>query len=207
MTQPFCALIVEGTHGIGKSTLIDRLIRRHVAERPERKIRSLVHLTQAHTYGPLAPSEDDGTLTAQANAQHLDHIGRILEWLAGAVEGRRRQSCFVIVDTLHLTHCVRPGVVSWANVSQFDLRLAALGCKLLLLTGSPDTIRRRAIDASADSQFLTEYARKFADTDEKLHAHFVREQGELERLASESRLQALVLNNDADDDSSDPSTR
>src|SRR5215831_1546758 len=54
-------LIVEGTSGVGKSTLIDRLIRRYVAEQPERRLRTILHLTQAHTYGPIAPDEDLGT--------------------------------------------------------------------------------------------------------------------------------------------------
>jgi GTPase SAR1 family protein len=51
---PFKALLVEGTSGVGKSTLIDRLLRRHVASVQPRKIRTLVHLAQSHTYGPLA---------------------------------------------------------------------------------------------------------------------------------------------------------
>ena len=44
-------LVVEGTSGVGKSTLIDRLVRRYVADRPARKLRTLLHLTQADTTG------------------------------------------------------------------------------------------------------------------------------------------------------------
>ena len=51
-------LLVEGTSGVGKSTLIDRLLRRFVALQPPRRLRTLLHLTQAHTYGPRAPLED-----------------------------------------------------------------------------------------------------------------------------------------------------
>jgi predicted GTPase len=51
---PFQALLIEGTSGIGKSALIDALIRRHVTTAAPRKIRGLVHLAQSHTYGPLA---------------------------------------------------------------------------------------------------------------------------------------------------------
>jgi len=67
MATPFKALLVEGTSGVGKSTLIDALIRRHVDTASARKIRSLVHLAQSHTYGPLATPEDKGTLTADEN--------------------------------------------------------------------------------------------------------------------------------------------
>jgi hypothetical protein len=47
-------LLVEGTSGVGKSTPIDELIRRSVASQPPRKLRTLLHLTKPHTYGPLA---------------------------------------------------------------------------------------------------------------------------------------------------------
>jgi GTPase SAR1 family protein len=81
---PFKALLVEGTSGVGKSTLIDALIRRHVGASLPRKIRTLVHLAQSHTYGPLAESEDNGTLTAEANLRHLERIAGTIEWLMPA---------------------------------------------------------------------------------------------------------------------------
>jgi predicted ATPase len=76
---PFKAVLVEGTSGVGKSTLIDALIRRHVASAPPRKLRSVIHLAQSHTYGLLAGREDRGTLTVADNLQHLDRITGTLE--------------------------------------------------------------------------------------------------------------------------------
>ena len=78
---PFKALLVEGTSGAGKSTVIDALIRRHVNTAEPRKIRSLIHLAQAHTYGPLAVAEDNHTLTVNDNACHHDRIVSAIEWL------------------------------------------------------------------------------------------------------------------------------
>jgi GTPase SAR1 family protein len=75
---PFKGLLVEGTSGVGKSTLIDSLIRRHVDSVKPKKIRTLVHLAQSHTYGPLAMSEDKG-LTADANLRHLERIVGTIE--------------------------------------------------------------------------------------------------------------------------------
>jgi len=63
--QPFKALLIEGTSGVGKSTLIDALIRKHIGLARPRKVRSVVHLAQSLTYGPLAVHEDTGTLTVQ----------------------------------------------------------------------------------------------------------------------------------------------
>lgn len=66
MTSSKC-LIAEGTSGTGKSPLICALLRRHVElARPPRP-RTLVHLAQSHTYGPLASREDSGTLTVEGN--------------------------------------------------------------------------------------------------------------------------------------------
>jgi len=193
---PFKALLVEGTSGAGKSTLIDALIRRHADSSKPRKIRTLVHLAQSHTYGPLAVPEDRGTLTLDENLRHLGHIVGAIEWLHAGVQEHRRPWCFVLVDTLHLTHCVRPGVVKWNDVEPFDQRLAALGCKLLFLKVEPDTIWERGIAPRANEQFMQEYARKFGRTHEETHGYFVREQGTLAELFSRSVMPKLMLQND-----------
>src|SRR5215510_9655275 len=75
----FKALLVEGVPGIGKSTLIDAMIRRYIDSAGPRKIRTLVHLSQTYTYGPLAPAEDNGTLTVAENLRLLERITGLLE--------------------------------------------------------------------------------------------------------------------------------
>ncbi|MGB7309370.1 MAG: hypothetical protein WBC67_09925 [Candidatus Acidiferrales bacterium] len=195
--EEFHALLVEGVPGIGKSTLIDALIRRHVSSSEERRIRSFVHLAQTHTYGPLAPAEDAGTLTVADNLRLLDRIVAMLEWLREQLRYSGKP-CFVLVDSLHLTHCVRPGVVAWSDVAPIDRRLAAAGCKLLLLKGSDETIRTRTIEARAGSQFLAEYALRFSRTHEELRAHFVREQAAFLGMFEKSAMQKRVCENDRD---------
>lgn len=197
---PFKALLVEGTSGAGKSTLIDALIRRHVGASQPRKIRSLIHLAQSHTYGPLAAGEDT-TLTAEENICHLEGIVRHMEWLHASVQEHTRPWCFVLVDTLHLTHCMRPGVVKWDDVSRFDERMAALGCRLLFLEVSPSAIWERGIKPRMEEQFIREYARKFGRTHEEIHQYFVREQDEIAKLFSHSSMPKLLLRNEGAADS------
>ena len=197
---PFKALLVEGTSGVGKSTLIDALIRRHVESSTPRKIRTLVHLAQSHTYGPLAIPEDNGTLTADENLRHLERIVGMIEWLHASVQEHARPWCFVLVDTLYLTHCVRRGVVTWNDVEPYDRRLAAVGCKLLFLQGTPATIWQRGIEPRTDQQFIQEYARKFGRTHEDIHSHFVREQKKLIELFSRSVMTKRLLQNDGTPD-------
>jgi hypothetical protein len=193
---PFKGLLIDGTSGVGKSSLIDALIRHHVATSKPRKIRSLVHLAQSHTYGPLASLEDGDNLTVAENLLHLDRIVSHLEWLHRSVQEHSKPWCFVILDTLHLTHCVRPGIVRWADVEPIDRRLAALGCKLVSLSVSSSNLWQRGIEPRKDEQFLLEYAKKFGRTNEEIHAYFVREQEVLSDLYSRSIMPKLTLHND-----------
>ena len=192
---PFQALLVEGTSGVGKSTLIDALIRRHVSAAKPRKIRTVVHLAQSHTYGPLALREDRG-LTVDDNLRHLERIVGTAEWLHASVQEHTRPWCFVLIDTLHLTHCVRPGVVKWNDVAPYDARLARLGCKLVFLRTSPKELWERGIKPRVKEQFILEYAKKFGGTLEEIHEYFVREQDAMARLFSQSVMPKLQLSND-----------
>jgi hypothetical protein len=194
---PFRALLVEGTSGVGKSTLIDALIHRHVETAQPRKIRSLIHFAQSHTYGPLAVGEDNGTLTIEENRRHLERITCTLEWLHAGVQEHTRPWCFVIIDALHLTHCVRPGIVKWNDVEDFDRRLAALGCKLVFLEASPAQLWERGILPRAQDQFIQQYAKKFGTTLEEIHQYFVREQQTLDALFQKSAIPKLRLNNES----------
>ncbi len=194
--QPFKALLVEGTSGVGKSTLIDTLIRRHVGSAKSRKLRSIVHLAQSHTYGPLAGHEDAGTLTVQENKAHLERITGMLEWLHGSVQEHSAPWCFVILDTLHITQCARPGAVQWNDVQSFDQRLTSLECKLLFLKVSPTSLWERGIMPRTNEQFLVQYARKFGSTTEEIHQYFVREQAMLEELFARSSMPKLMLDGD-----------
>jgi len=182
-------LLVEGTSGIGKSTLLDALVRRYVAERPARKLRTLVHLTQAHTYGPLAVAEDDGTLTAAQNLAHLEAVTSLLEWQVRALTAERVPKFFAVVDTLHLTQCRRPGVLGWNEVAAIDARLATIGARLLFVEATPATLWERGSAARRDSDFMAYAGRKAgAPSLEAIHRYFVAEQEAMRALLPRTRL-------------------
>jgi hypothetical protein len=187
-------LLVEGTSGIGKSSLIDQLLRRYVADQPPRKLRTLLHLTQAHTYGPLAPGEDAGTLTPQDNLRHLEKIVTLLEWHVTALAAETKVKCLAIVDTLHLTHCYRPGVLGWDQVRQFDRRLARLGARLVFLEAAPDTVWNRGIEPRAHEEFILGYAQpRFGHTLTEIHEYFIAEQARMREHLTRTALPHLIL--------------
>jgi hypothetical protein len=119
-----------------------------------------------------------------------------LEWLHACVQEHEKPWCFVVIDALHLTHCVRPGVVQWGDVEAFDLRLAALGCKLVFLEVKPGTIWERGIVPRMNEQFILEYARKFGQSHKEIYEYFVREQEALRKLFERSSMPKMLLNNE-----------
>lgn len=192
-------LIVEGTSGVGKSTLIDRLIRRYVAEQPCRRLRTVLHLTQAHTYGPLAVDEDRGTLTVGQNQEHLDKIVSMLEWHVSSLTAETTVKFLAIVDTLHFTQCHRPGVLKWEDVSALDSRLARLDAKLLFLRCNSQAVWDRGIYPRREEEFITGYAiPKFGNTLEDIHRYFVSEQESMRALLFSTSLTYKEMDADGD---------
>jgi hypothetical protein len=184
-------LIVEGTSGIGKSTLIDGLLRKYLSENS--KIRSLLHLTQANTYGPLAIDEDQNTLTKEMNKAHLDNIYNLLFWSASSLKNERKIKFFGIIDTLHLTHCVRPGVIGWSDIRDFDAKLKNIECRLIFISAEPQTIWNRGIMPRIHDQFITGYGKKFGKDIKEIHQYFIREQIQIEKLVSNSQLDKIHI--------------
>jgi hypothetical protein len=190
-------LLVEGTSGIGKSALADALVRRYVTSRPPRKLRTLLHLTQAHTMGPVVPAADAGTLTVAQNRAHLDTVATLIEWHIHSVRAEEEPKFFAVVDTLHVTHTQRPGVLRWADVASVDARLADMGVRMLFLRASEDTIRRRGIEPRRGQPFMTDYAlKRFGPTADDVVRHFVREQDELQAAAARSHMKTGVVHVD-----------
>jgi hypothetical protein len=191
-------LLIEGVPGIGKSTTLDQLLRRYVAGEEEGKLRTVMNLAQTHTYGPLAAGEDSGELTGRECLDHIAGIVRWLEWLARGTRRESRTKTFILVDTLHLTHCLRPGVVEWEEVATFDQRLAGIGCKLLLLDAEDETVRTRTVGWRAGTEFIRGYALgRFGRDEAELVRHFQRERDRFRQMFAESAMRKMLLRAEA----------
>jgi len=194
-------LLVEGVAGIGKTTLINSLIRQYV--KSNKRIRSLLHLTQAHTYHPLAPEGIDRELLPEQNIAHLEQILDLLNWMVSSVSDEQRKMFFCTMDTLHITHCFRPGILNWSEVTTFDRRLHELGCKLIFLRATEETIWERTVWGRRDNEFITYYGRKYGDSLDSIHRYHVQEQEKMMAIAEMSAMEKLVI--DCEGDISDTS--
>ncbi len=196
-SRPTRILLVEGVPGTGKTSVINSLVRRYVESAT--LIRSLLHLTQAHTYFPLSPDDparpDDAArapLLAQ-NIAHLERIFDLISWLASTVSYEQRKIFFCTIDTLHITHCFRPGLLSWEQVASFDRRLAELGCKLLVLRATRETIWERAILGRKDNRFITYYGKKYGESLEEIHSYYGQEQEGMLGLVGRTGMETKIL--------------
>jgi ABC-type dipeptide/oligopeptide/nickel transport system ATPase component len=189
-------LIIEGTSGVGKSFLADALLRNYITE--NKKIRSLLYLRQAHIYGPLAVDEDRCSLTNEMNKRHLDQIYNVLQCLALSLESEAKVKLYCLIDTLHLTHCFRPGIIEWGDVSEYDTKLMQIECKLIFIKAKLATIWARGIVPRLNEQFMLDYAKKYGNTTEAILQYFIKEQQDLEKLVTKCKLEKIYL--DAEDD-------
>ena len=114
-------LIIEGAMGTGKTSVAGHLIKKATANMQD--MASIVYLNASITYAPLKAEEKTMPTTVEDNIAHLERICDTLTWLAeaAALYGTTDQWC--CVDSLHITQCLRPGLLSIRQAMDFDARL------------------------------------------------------------------------------------
>ncbi len=92
---------------------------------------------------------------APGKRQHRDHLRKILrliDW--GAWAGQPGGAFFCLIDTLHLTQQLQPGLLSWAELTYVDRALAELGCKLVVLQRNKVSAEQQQIRRIAELSIL-----------------------------------------------------
>ena len=186
-------ILIEGIPGAGKTTLIKALLEKYISQ--EKRIDSLFHLSQAHTYKPVVSDEDNFYACKDDNLNHLTKIIDLLVQSISIGNNKRTNKLFVIIDTLHITHCFRPGNISWNDVAAYDKLLADINCKLIFIKALPETIWERAIlkRNKADEFYLQKYQKRYGITLEEVHQYYMKEQDKMEKLIEQSSLSKMTL--------------
>lgn len=156
-------LLVEGTSGTGKSTLIKHLLTRHVLE--EEHPRTLVHLSQAHTYFTRASPNLVQPPGKRAQREQLRRLLRMVD--------PQGAPFFALIDTLHLTHVFRPAILRWSELGYVDRELDRFGARMVFLKAAPQTLKGRL--------------------PEDAYSYSIKEQEQMEALARKSHLPVLFL--------------
>lgn len=172
--------IIEGTCGVGKTTLLLSLSTHLMGL----EVRCM---TQRETYASVVPAEDSGTLDASLHASLMREI------TANVARETAKPSQLVVVDTLHATHFVRTGTLTLASFHEADHQLHALGAVTVMLRVTAACIRARTVIGRRGTGFHR-YSQKFGADDDSLTDYFVAEQERmLELLREHSRLPLVVL--------------
>lgn len=116
-----------------------------------------------------------------------------MEWLASSLIYEHKVKLFALIDTLHLTHCVRPGILDETDIQKFDMKMEKLDSKLIFVKAEPQTIWERGILPRKNEEFILVYGKKFGSSLEEIHRYFVNEQIRLEQLALNSNMDKIFL--------------
>jgi len=185
---------VEGTAGVGKSTLVDGMIRHQMQQ--DARVNTLLRLGQRQTYAPLRPDDIGNPLTAEDHWRFLTRIHETLSFLSHPSGPSSSPPLMCIIETLHLTLAVRPGLLSREQTLDFDAKLSGIGCKLIFIRVSPRTLWERCIWQRRKNGFITIYSQKYGDTLEEIFDYYLDEQKRLLAWFERSSMRKLLVDGD-----------
>jgi thymidylate kinase len=189
-------LLIEGIPGSGKTTLIKAIVTKYVAQ--IESIKTFICLSQSHTYHPVVSDEENFYASKEQNLKHLEKIFKLLHWNVSISKNKLSNKFFCIIDTLHITHCFRPGNISWTDIKEYDSQLADINCKLIFLKVLPETIMQRSIlpRSKRDNHYLSKYQKRYGNTLEEVHQYYMNEQDKMENIIRQSSLTKIILHSE-----------
>jgi hypothetical protein len=184
---PGNVLIVEGTAAVGKTTLCSKLVRTIASRDP---IPSLFHFRQAFTYHPLNPDHPDNQPNDAATKVHLSGLLNRIRDLAA-------RPGYVILETLHWSLSLRPGIKDAAWYAEYEAALRVLGAKTLLVVAD-ESRHYSQLMARRDTEFFSTYGRRYGGTTEEVISYYIREQATFTEIADRSTIRTMTLDSSSE---------
>ncbi len=181
-------LIVEGTAAVGKTTLCSKLVRSVAARDP---IPSLFSFRQAFTYHPLNPDHPESCRDDSATKQHLDGLLNQIRRLATAPS-------YIVLETLHWTLSLRPGIDDPAWYQRYEAALRDLGARVVLVVAD-ELHHSRQLEERQGTEFFSTYGRRYGNDTSEVIDYYTREQATFLEVAQQSTLRSLTLDSSSEE--------
>ena len=189
-------LILEGICGSGKTTILRSILQSDRYR--DRPFLSAVVLSEHHTQRVLERQENEAGLTPEDSVRLLDgHVSHLeslnerlarMDWLERNRTGMRVPYVF---ERFHFTHACHYPHVRWDHVEPIDRRLAALNCRVCVLTVPEERIHERII-AGRDAGWR-DYLRRHGSSEDEIVDHYRMQQERLLELRRMSVLPVVVI--------------
>ena len=183
--------LVEGTAGIGKTTLVDGLLQHH--QKLNQRFNTFLRLGQGHTYSPLNPDSVEPQHTAAEQLDYLNHVVDVLSFFSHPLGAGSNPPISCIIETLHLTLANKPNVLSEEQIARYDQKLADIDCKLIFIRVESDLLWERCIWERRHNGFITIYSQKYGDSLEQIHAHYLQEQERMLAHFYQSKMEKILV--------------
>ena len=189
-------LIIDGVSGTGKTTLLKSILRskRYV----NRSFLSTIILSEHQTQRVLEAKEQKEGLSQQDNLALLEsHVGYLsgilgsLKQMPWSSNGRTNMRVTYLIERFHFTHVYHYAHMGWKDVTHIDSQLAALKCKLCLITAEPQIIVDRIMGGRNPA--WREYIRRFGEKPTNVADHFRAQQDSLLDLCKISTLESNII--------------
>ncbi len=175
-------LIVEGSAAVGKTTLCSELVRLVTSQK---RVPSFFNFRQNFTYHPLNPDHPDCPVSDE-DIKH--HLTKFLE----QIRSLSRPPSYLLMESLHWTLTLRPGLDDKQWLREYEKDLLALGARIVLLIADESTHRTQLKERSG-SEFYTTYGQMYGNSEEEIIEYYLSEQNRFHKIADSTLLPVCIL--------------
>ncbi len=195
MLNPATGILVEGIPATGKSTVINRLLKRE--EIIDRNFMPFFTFGEEITQRVLEKKHNQGVITRRDNLELLESIIAPLEQYQKYYRQRGWQGADAkprfafLLERFHLTHSIYFDHINWPDLLFIDQRLNKLNTKLCFLYMEQEVMEERII--TSRSLRWRRYISRFGQSNQGIINYYYQQQEKKRGLVKESSLPSLMI--------------